>query len=213
MLLVTRCAVIAALYVFAAPVSAQIYTCTAEDGTRIFSDEKCGPDAKIVPGITTKKRVNKKEAGKPQRVVRSPEELESLLRECNAGEMKACTDWTRGGGPNHLRELEERAELACETGSVADCEQRYCIDGVTAECRRRVLGAAKITGDTWYLREQSPLPRGGVAYRIRCLVEGARTIRDLTVECAGPAGPRRCVSEGGQRFARFDQAAGSGCSK
>lgn len=213
MLLVTRCAAAAALYVITAQASAQIYTCTAEDGTRIFSDEKCGPDAKIVPGITTKKRVKEKAASKPQRAARSPEELDRLLRECNAGEMKACKEWTHGGGPNHLRELEERAELACKGGSVMDCEQRYCADGVTAECRHRVLSAAKITGETWYLREQSPLPRGGVAYQIRCLVEGTRAIRALSVECEGPAGPRRCVSEGGQQFARFDQAAASVCSK
>jgi hypothetical protein len=29
---------------------AQIYTCKAEDGSRVFSDQRCGDDATVVPG-------------------------------------------------------------------------------------------------------------------------------------------------------------------
>jgi hypothetical protein len=85
---------------------------------------------------------------------------------------------------------------------------------VTAECRQRVLGVAKITGESWYLRAQSSLAQGSVAYHVRCLIEGARDIRDVTIECSGPAGPQRCVIRGSaQRFARLDQAAATFCAK
>lgn len=214
MLLIMRCAVLAGLWLIASQASAQIYTCTAEDGTRVFSDEKCGPDAKVVPGITTKKRTDRGESrNRPERAVRPPEELDRLLRECNEGDMKACTAWTHGGGPNRLREQEERAGLACDGGSLEDCERRYCADGVTVECRRRVLGVAKITGETWYLRAQNPLAADGVAYQVRCLVEGARDIRDVTIECSGLPGPQRCaIRDTEQRFARLDQAAAKFCA-
>ncbi|MFO7305664.1 MAG: DUF4124 domain-containing protein [Gammaproteobacteria bacterium] len=193
---------------------AQIYTCTAPDGTRIFSDEKCGPDAKIVPGISTKSRASaKRPTNKAQRVMRSPAELEQLLSACNAGDMKACTEWTHGGGPQYLREQERQATLACERGSLEDCERRYCMDGMTEECRRRVLEAAKIAGDTWYVRSQRPRAQGGVSYEVRCAVAGARDLRDAIVECAGLAGPDRCeLIATRQRFARFDQAAASFCA-
>jgi hypothetical protein len=96
MLPVIRCAVLASLWLIASQANAQIYTCVAEDGTRVFSDEKCGPDAKVVPGITTKKRTQPGESrGKPDRTVRPPEELDQLLRECNEGDMKACMDARR----------------------------------------------------------------------------------------------------------------------
>ncbi len=216
MLLVMRCAVLAGFWLIASQASAQIYTCIAEDGTRVFSDEKCGPDAKVVSGITTKKRAKPGEGSgtRPERTARAPEELDRLLRECNAGDMKACTEWTHAGGPNRLREQEQRAGLACDGGSLEDCERRYCSDGVTDECRRRVLGVAKITGETWYLRAQNPVAERGVAYQVRCLIEGARDVRDLTVECSGPAGPQRCViRDNAQRFARLDQAAATFCAK
>ncbi len=214
MLLVIRCALIAICCSVSAQVSAQIYTCTAEDGTRVFSDEKCGPDAKVVPGITTKRAKPAEKGGNHPRVSLPPLELERLLRECNAGDMKSCTQWTHGGGPNQLREQERQAGIACEGGSLADCERRYCADGITEECRRRVLSVAKITGDTWYLRSQRPIADGGVSYEVRCMVEGVRVVRDVTIECTGLAGPNRCELTGtAQRFARLDQAAAQFCSQ
>lgn len=215
MLLVIRGVCLATCCLFAADVSAQIYTCTAEDGTRVFADEKCGPDAKIVPGISTKKRAKSGEtgSGKP-RVTLPPAELERLLKACNSGDMEACTEWTHGGGPNQLRQEERHAGLACESGSLEDCERRYCADGITDECRRRVLSVAKITGGTWYLRSQRPLAQGGVSYEVRCAMEGVRDIRDVTIECTGLAGPNRCELTGAsQRFARLDQAAAAYCSR
>lgn len=189
----------------------QIYTCTAEDGTRIFSDERCGPDAKIVPGITTKKRSSG--AGDQPRAPKSEAELQQLIEQCNAGDMQACREWTHGGGPNYLKEQERKAGQACEAGSLADCETRYCRDGITAECRRRVLETAKVSGETWYLREQATRADGAVAYAIRCVKEGVREIRDETVTCAGPPGPKRCVVSGTkQGFARLDQAAAAYCA-
>lgn len=215
MLLIARYAVLSALCFVTTQVGAQIYTCTAEDGTRIFSDEKCGPDAKVVPGITTKKRTSgAKQGSQRQRLALPPEELERLLRECNAGDMKACTKWTHGGGPNQLREEERRAGLACDAGSLEDCERRYCADGVTKECRRRVLGAAKVTGETWYLRAQTPLAQGGFSYHVRCVVESRREMPDATIDCEGPAGAQRCELRGSERrFARVDQAAASFCAR
>ena len=43
--------IVLALVAISTNVEAQIYTCKGKDGTRIFSDEKCGPDAKVVPNI------------------------------------------------------------------------------------------------------------------------------------------------------------------
>lgn len=214
MLLVIRCVLLTMGCLLSAQLSAQIYTCTAEDGTRIFSDEKCGPDAKIVPNITAKRTKPAEKAASKPRVTLPPEQLERLLRECNAGDMNACKEWTHGGGPNHLREQERQAGVACDGGSLPDCERRYCADGVTEECRRRVLGAAKIAGDTWYLRSQRAIANGGTSYEVRCVVEGVRTVRDVTIECSGLAGPNRCELLGtGQRFARLDQAAAKFCSQ
>src|SRR5690606_23742255 len=99
MLLVTRYVVLSALCFVATQAGAQIYTCTAEDGTRIFSDEKCGPDAKIVPGITTKRRASGAQTRQQQRVTLPPQELERLIGECNDGDIKACNEWTHGGRP------------------------------------------------------------------------------------------------------------------
>lgn len=214
MLPAIRCLLAGIGLVIALEASAQIYTCTAPDGTRICSDEKCGPDAKIVPGISTKKRAKPGQNGanQPVRAALAPEELERLLSRCNEGDMKACTEWTHGGGPNQLREQERRAGIACDAGSLEDCERRYCADGITDECRKRVLGLAKVTGETWYLRGQSPLSNAGVSYQIRCLVEDVRKIHDATIDCAGPPGPTRCELLGnGQRFGRLDQAAASFC--
>lgn len=206
-----RWLVVAGIWFAWSNVHAQIYTCTAEDGTRIFSDERCGPDAKIVPGISTKKR-STRSAARPERAPKEPAELEELLARCNAGDMTACKEWTHGGGPNYLREQEQKAGLACEGGSLRDCERRYCLDGMTPQCRTRVLQAAKVSGETWYLREQRPQANGATAYDIRCALEGEREVRDSTVSCAGPPGPERCVLASTlQGFTRLDLAAASYC--
>lgn len=202
------------LLLFGSAAEAQIYMCTADDGTRVFSDERCGPDAKVVPGISTKKASAPQSRSKPDRTPRTPEELEALLADCNAGSVRACNEWTHGGGPNYLREQEQKAGAACERGSLPDCEKRYCLDGMTDECRTRVFAAAKVSGDSWYLREQRAAEDGATAYEVRCAKEGVRTIRDATITCSGPPGPNRCVPAGGERgFARLDQAAVSYCAK
>jgi hypothetical protein len=193
---------------------AQIYRCTAPDGTPIFSDERCGPDAKIVPGITSKKRApassSASQAPKPE--PKSPQELKALLERCNQGDNAACNTWTKSGGPNQLREEEKQHELACEAGSLRDCEQRYCLDGLTEECRRRVFLTAKLSGESWYLREQRTLTDGGTSYSIRCAPPRGSQMRDVTVTCSAIAGPQRCsTSASAQSFARLDQAAHSSC--
>lgn len=195
---------------------AQIYTCTAEDGTRVFSDKRCGKDAKVVPGITTTKRPSAAAgaAAKAKTEPKSAAELEALIELCNAGDMKACTTWTLGGGPNHLREKERRAQLACDGGSLRDCEERYCKDGVSQECRARVVQTAKLSGAAWYLRGEDQRQADGPAtYSIRCIPEGVSETRDVTIMCSATAGPNRCSgTQRRQGFARLDQAAASICS-
>ena len=192
---------------------AQIYACTAEDGTRVFSDERCGPDAKVVSGITSKKRTPAApaSASKARKVAKPAAELEELSSQCDAGDVKACKEWTLGGGPNLLKETERRAELDCEAGSLAACEERYCRDGVDPDCRARVLRTAHLAGANWYLRgEERGGDDGRIRYHVRCVPENA-SARDITVECAQQAGPDRCSSV--QRtFARLDQAAAQLCS-
>jgi hypothetical protein len=193
---------------------AQIYLCIQEDGTRHYSDERCGPDAKVVPGITSKKRpATTGGTNRPARVQRTPAELDDLLEKCNGGDMRACSDWTHGGGPNYLREQERKAAAACDAGSLADCEQRYCLDGMTDECRTRVVGAAKLAGETWYLRQQTAKQLGVIEYGVRCSTPGVRAIRDFVVTCSAQSGPSRCVLASGAAFARLDQAAASYCAK
>jgi Domain of unknown function (DUF4124) len=192
---------------------AQIYTCTAEDGTRVFSDERCGPDAKVVPGVTSKKRpaASAASASRVRKVAKPPAELEQLSSRCNAGDMKACKEWTLGGGPDLLKEKERKAELDCEAGSLAACEERYCRDGVDPDCRARVLRTARLAGENWYLREEERgRSDGRTRYRVRCVPQGA-SARDITIECAPYASPDRC-SIAQQRFARLDQAAAQSCS-
>jgi Domain of unknown function (DUF4124) len=192
---------------------AQIYTCTAEDGTRVFSDERCGPDAKIVPGVTSKKRpaANAGAASSVRKVAKPAAQLEELSRLCDAGDMKACKEWTLGGGPNLLKEQERKAELDCEAGSLAACEERYCSDGVDSDCRARVLRTARLAGENWYLRqEEHGRSDGRTRYHIRCVPEGA-SARDITIECAQQASPDRC-SRAQQSFSRLDQAAAQSCS-
>jgi len=205
-----------ALHVWAG-VDAHIYTCTAKDGTRIFSDSKCGPDAKLVPNITTSNKPPPKPAAaasRPKVEPKSTAELDALLKRCNDGDMTACNTWTRAGGPNSLREKEAAAEKACEAGSLADCEYRYCAGSVNDECRARVLQAAKVAGDNWYLRDTgASQPDGSTRYDVRCIPAGARAMRDVAVTCSGTAGPNRCSSPGASAaYARLDLAAAALCT-
>jgi hypothetical protein len=197
-----------------ATIEAQIYTCMGKDGTRIFSDERCGPDAKVVPNISTNKPAPKASAApQPKAEPKSSSELEALLQACNAGDMKACNTWTRAGGPGSLRDKERKAEQACEAGSLADCEYRYCNGGVNEDCRTHVLRAAKVAGDNWYLRDTGkPQPDGSTRYNVRCVPVGVRSIRDVAVICAAQAGPTKCMAMGstvGQ--SRLDLAAAALC--
>lgn len=190
----------------------QIYTCTAPDGSRIFSDEKCGPDAKVVKGIETRRKSSKaKSAPVPPK---SPEELEELLAACNAGDGTACMTWTKGGGPNQLRAEEKQLEASCEAGSLSACEERYCRDGATAQCRERVLSLATVSGESWYLRYQrKPDASSPTMYEVRCIRAGSRSVRDITIACAALAGPERCrASQEPTAFARLDAAASSACA-
>ncbi|HKE93388.1 MAG TPA: DUF4124 domain-containing protein [Povalibacter sp.] len=194
---------------------AQIYTCTAEDGTRVFSDKRCGPDAKVVKGVTTRKKSNAAATSRTAPVkVRSPAELEQLLERCNDGDEAACMTWSKGGGPEQLRAMERQQETSCAGGSLTACEQRYCRDGATDECRKRVMSLATLSGETWYLRYQQKLTADAPAtYSVRCLREGSREIRDVTISCAPTAGPNRCqVGQAQQGFPRLDAAAASYCS-
>jgi hypothetical protein len=194
-------------------IEAQIYTCTAKDGTRIFSDERCGPDAKVVPNISTNRPGPKATTARPKVEPKSPAELATLLQSCNAGDMAACNTWTKAGGPSSLKDKERKAEQACESGSLADCEYRYCNGGVNQECRARVLQAAKVAGDNWYLRDTGkPQPDGSTRYSVRCVPPGVRVIRDVAVICAAKAGPTKCMAMGssiGQ--SRLDLAAAALC--
>lgn len=197
---------------------AQIYRCTSPDGTPVFSDERCGPDAKLVPGITSKKRPASSgssdgaKASKPE--PKSPEELQQLLDRCNAGDNAACNTWTKGGGPNQLREEEKQHELACEAGSLSDCEKRYCLDGLSEECRRRVFETAKLSGESWYLREQRAQDSGATLYSVRCAPTGSTQIRDVAITCSAIAGPERCSTATSARaFPRLDQAAQFSCQR
>jgi Domain of unknown function (DUF4124) len=184
-----------------AAVHAQIYTCMGKDGTRIFSDERCGPDAKVVPNIATggKPAAKPNSTPRPRVEPKSAPELAALLEQCNDGDVKACNTWTKAGGPNSLKEKERTAEQACENGSLADCEYRYCNGGVSDECRTHVLQAAKVAGDNWYLRDNaSPQPDGSTRYDVRCVQQGVRIMRDVAVICAAKAGPSKCMAMGGK---------------
>lgn len=191
----------------------QIYTCTAPDGSRIFSDEKCGPDAKIVQGIETRRKSSTSKPKAPPVSPKSPEELERLLAACNAGDGAACMTWTKGGGPNQLKAQEKELEASCEAGSLPACEERYCRDGATAQCRERVMSVATVSGDSWYLRYQrKPDATSPTTYEVRCIPEGSRAIRDVTIACAAVAGPERCRAGQGAAFPRLDAAASSACA-
>lgn len=198
-----------------AAVEATIYTCMGKDGTRIFSDERCGPDAKVVPNISTSGKPAAKSPAAPRPKVepKSTTELEALLKECNDGSVQACNTWTKAGGPGSLKEKERQAAQACESGSLPDCEYRYCNGGVSEECRTHVLQAAKVAGDNWYLRENAlPQPDGSTRYNVRCVKQGVRVMRDLAVMCAAKAGPSKCMAMGGTSgFPQLNLAASTLC--
>jgi hypothetical protein len=180
----------------------------------VFSDQRCGDDAKIVPGITTRKRSTPNTAKSNKALPKSAQELRKLSEQCDAGDIPSCTAWTKGGGPNQLREEERQLEASCEAGSLADCEQRYCRDGGNDQCRTHVLQTAKLSGESWYLRHQENAPDGLTTYAVRCLRDGGAKLRDVTIACSALAAPNRCnVRESGQAFARMDQAAAEYCRR
>lgn len=198
-----------------AGIEAQIYTCMGKDGTRIFSDERCGPDAKVVPNIATsgKPAARPNATPRPKVEPKSASELEVLLKQCNDGDLSACNTWTKAGGPSSLKEKERKAEQACEAGSLPDCEYRYCNGGVSEECRSHVLQAAKVAGDNWYLRDNAlPQPDGSTRYNVRCVQQGVRIMRDVAVICAAKAGPSKCMAMGATSgHPQLNVAAGTLC--
>ncbi len=191
---------------------AQIFTCVAPDGTKIFSDKRCGKDAKVVEGITTAKRSSTTAREPVPR--KSPQELEALLQQCNAGDNSACMTWTKGGGPAELKAHEKELQASCEAGSLKACEERYCRDGATQECRNRVTQLATLSGDSWYLRfQQKQQADGPTTYSVRCLDTTSRSLKDVTISCAASAGPDRCRSEIAEAaFPRLDAAASNSCA-
>jgi hypothetical protein len=200
-----------------AGLEAQIYTCTAEDGTRIFSDQRCGPDAKVVPNISTtkKKPQSPSPTPRPKPEQKSPQELDALLEKCNAGDLEACNVWTRSGGPSSLREKEQAAEKACAAGSLPDCEHRYCGGNVSDQCRAHVLQAAKVAGESWYLRDSGQgLPDGSTRYQVVCVPAGAPALREVAVICSGTAGSKRCSgADSADGYPRLDAAAAALCMR
>lgn len=122
--------------------------------------------------------------------------------------------WSKGGGPKQLRALEKEQEANCEAGSLTACEERYCRDGATEECRSRVKALATVSGDNWYLRFQQKRSADDPAiYSVRCLGVETRQIRDISISCAPVAGPQRCQSsEASIGFPRLDAAAASLCA-
>ena len=194
---------------------AQIYECAGKDGSRVFSDKRCGPDAKVVQGIKPRRPPPKGLSAKPVKTRRTAAELEELTRQCDEGDMKACTAWTMGGGPELLRDRERKAEEECEAGSLAACEERYCREGVNADCRARVQRTARLAGDTWYVRDETRDATSAVTkYLVRCIPEGVRESRDILVSCSSEAGPNRCYLADPQHGSpRLASAAATHCSR
>jgi hypothetical protein len=163
---------LAAALLASAGSEAQIYTCKGKDGSRVFSDKRCGPDAELVKQdyAKPKRPPPKGTSAKPVKTRRSAEELEQLTAACDAGDMKACAAWTMGGGPEMLRDTERRNEQECEAGSLAACEERYCRERIDADCRARVQRTARMAGDTWYLRDEIRDKSSGItSYLVRCI--------------------------------------------
>ena len=70
---------------------AQIYECAGKDGSRVFSDKRCGPDAKVVQSSPKPKRLPPKDpSAKPVQTRESAAALEHLTGEGVAGDDKAC---------------------------------------------------------------------------------------------------------------------------
>lgn len=203
----------------ATEVRAQIYTCQAEDGSRVFSDKRCGDDAKVVPGTSRSKKPSSgsgakaKSTPRPPPVARPPDELDELMQRCDGGDVASCNAWTLSGGPNLLRQREEQAEHDCEGGSLSACEERYCREGMDEDCRARVLRTARLAGDTWYLRYEQYEREGALTkYAVRCFQSGSRKTRDIVLMCVAQAGPNRCYQGDPQQgFARLDKAAAKYC--
>lgn len=196
---------------------AQIYTCKGKDGSRVFSDEKCGPDAELVKGDYSKPKrpPPKGTSAKPVKTRRPASELEQLMLECDGGDMKACSAWTMGGGPELLRDKERTSEVECEEGSLAACEERYCREGIDEDCRVRVQRTARLAGETWYMRSETRDAEAGITkYLVRCIPPGAKQANDIVVTCSSLAGPNRCYFADPQRgFPRLATAALSQCSR
>ena len=196
---------------------AQIYTCRGKDGSRIFSDEKCGPDAELVKGDYSKPKrpPPKGTSAKPVKTRRPASELEQLMLECDGGDMKACSAWTMGGGPELLRDRERKSEQECEEGSLAACEERYCRESIDDDCRARVQRTARLAGETWYMREETRDPDAGLTkYLVRCIPPGVQRPNDVVVTCSSLAGPNRCYFADPQRgFPRLAAAAMNQCSR
>ena len=208
-------ALLAAALLACASSQAQIYECVGKDGSRVFSDERCGPDAKVVQGIKPKRPPPKGMSAKPVKTRRPAAELEQLTLQCDAGDMKACTAWTMGGGPEMLRDKERKSEQDCEAGSLPACEERYCREGIDADCRSRVQRTARLAGETWYMRDETRDAGAGMTkYLVRCIPEGVREPLDIVLTCSSEAGPNRCYLADPQRgFPRLAQAAASHCSR
>ena len=196
---------------------AQIYTCKGKDGSRVFSDKRCGPDAELVKQDYSKPKrpPPKGTSAKPVKTRRSADELELLTIACDAGDMKACTAWTMGGGPELLRDKERKSEQECEEGSLAACEERYCREGIDEDCRSRVQRTARLAGDTWYLRDETRDTGSGITkYFVRCTPAGAPRGTDIVVTCSSEAGPNRCYFADPQRgFPRLAAAAANQCAR
>jgi hypothetical protein len=158
---------------------APIYTCTGKDGSRVFSDEKCGPDARVV-------------------IAPVPQELKALTPAKRAEPAAAPTS----------------AQAACESGSLKDCEELYCREGASDECRRQVVRVASVSGEKWYLRRQGPVEDDGtIAYEIRCIEKGVHEFLDLTITCTPGAERNHCFTETiPSDYPRLDQAASAYCA-
>lgn len=133
----------------------------------------------------------------------------------NAQTAAKASEPTRVADVSRSREVEITPEVACEAGSLHDCEQLYCRDGINEECRKHVLQTAKISSDTWYLREQrAAKDNRATTYAIRCMTNSARP-RDLTITCSAKPGPNRCSTvpkSASSGYARLDKAAAGYCS-
>ncbi len=201
--------------VLPATLPAQIYMCTAPDGTRIYSDERCGSDAKVVPGISTGRKrsdVTKSSTLPLKPVAKSETELQALSSRCDAGETQACNEWTRSGGPALLKADERKLEQACTSGELKACEERYCRDGATKDCRARVKETAPASGNDWYLRTTGQRRADGTTeYAVRCMPAGDLAIRDVSISCAAQAGPQRCSAAGNTAAATMSETAAALC--